>query len=328
MNKLLSQDEVDSLLSGLDTGDIPTEAESADEDSDLERFDWGTQGKDIRGSMPLLEVINSRFSQRLRGTLSGILRKMVDVTPDPLDIIKFSKFQRSLPVPTSMHLFKIEPLRGTGILVVESRLVFGLVEAFFGGNGTGSTKIEGRDFTSIERRIIGKVVQIALQNLMETWEEVHPIKTDFIRSESNPLVVNVVPAEELLLLFKFEIELNKPMGTITICIPYSSFQPIRHKLAGGYRDEEEDEQIDQVWVNRLRDQLMWSEVEIVVDLGAASLSIRDFLNLKTGDIIILENNTKKPLLAKAGGIPKYAGFVGQLNNKKAFRVEHPIVYQS
>ena len=328
MNKLLSQDEVDSLLSGLDTGDIPAETDYPESDTDLERFDWATQGKDIRGSMPLMEVINSRFSQRLRGSLSSTLRKMVDVTPDPLDIIKFSKFQRSLPVPTSMHLFKIDPLRGTGILVVESRLVFSLVEAFFGGSGTGSTKIEGRDFTSIEKRIIGKVVQIALMNLMETWEEVHPIKTEFIRSESNPLVVNVVPAEELLLLFKFDIELNKPMGTITICIPYSSFQPIRHKLAGGYRDEEEEAQIDHVWLNKLRDQLMATEVEIVVNLGSADLSIRDFLNLKTGDIIVLENNAKKPLQAMAAGIPKYSGFIGRLNSKKAFRVEQPITYQT
>jgi len=324
----LSQDEVDSLLSGLDTGDIPVETESGDSDMDMERFDWATQGKDIRGSMPLIEVINSRFCQRLRGTLSSVLRKMVDVTPDPLDIIKFSKFQRSLPVPTSMHLFKIEPLRGIGILVVESRLVFSLVESFFGGSGTGSTKIEGRDFTSIEKRIIGKVVQIALTNLMETWEDVHPIKTEFIRSESNPLVVNVVPAEELLLLFKCEIELNKPMGTITICLPYSSLQPIRHKLTGGYRDEDEETQIDQVWLNTLRAQLMGAEVEITVDLGSASLSIRDFLNLKEGDIIVLENNAKKPLLAKAGGIPKYTGFVGHLKNKKAFRVEEPIIYRT
>ncbi|MBN2126546.1 MAG: flagellar motor switch protein FliM, partial [Deltaproteobacteria bacterium] len=131
MNKLLSQDEVDALLKGLDTGDIETEQEPDEAETDLEIFDWTNQGRNIKGNMPLLEVVNSRFGQKFRGTLSSALRKMVDVNPDRIETIRFAEFQRSLPVPTSMHLFKMEPLRGMGILVIESRLVFSLVEAFF-----------------------------------------------------------------------------------------------------------------------------------------------------------------------------------------------------
>ena len=250
MNKLLSQDEVDSLLRGLDTGDIGAvddfELESKD---DLDSFDWATAGLNIRGNMPLLEVVNSRFSQKLRGSLSNSLRKMLDITPDPIETVKYSDFQRSLPVPTSMHLFKMEPLRGLGIIVVESRLVFSLVEAYFGGTGIGATKIEGREFTSIENRIIEKVVHMALNNLVEAWEDVHPIKTEFVRSESNPLVVNVIPGEELLISTKFEIELSKVLGNIIICFPYASYQPIRHKLAGDYRDEEQVTQMDRNWLS-------------------------------------------------------------------------------
>jgi flagellar motor switch protein FliM len=327
LNKLLSQEEVDSLLSGLDTGDIQVEEEGTFDD-ELEAFDWATQGKDIRGTMPILEVVNSRFSTKLRGSLSTALRKMIDVTPDPLDMIKFSKFQRSLPVPTSLHLFKMEPLRGTGLMVVESRLVFSLVEAFFGGSGIGSTRIEGRDFTSIENKIIRKVVQIALMNMIEAWEEFHPIKTEFIRSESNPLVVNVVPGDELLLASKFEIELNKPLGSITICVPYASYQPIRHKLSGGYQDVEEEPQIDQAWLGKLKQRLMSTEIEVSIDLGKARLSVRDFLNLKRGDIIVMENKHKHPLTAKTEGIPKYEGFIGRLNSKKAFRIERSVSAQT
>ena len=238
MNKLLSQDEVDSLLKGLDTGEVESDDDLDEQDLDLESFNWANSGLNIRGNMPLLEVVNSRFSQKLRGSLSSSLRKVIDVTPDPLTTIKYSDFQRSLPVPTSMNLFKMEPLRGSGILVIESKLVFSLVEAFFGGSGSGATKIEGREFTAIENRIIDKVVQMALINIMEAWEDVYHIKTEFVRSESNPLVVNVVPGEEMLISSKFEIELNRPMGTVIICVPYSSYQPIRDKLAGGYRDEE------------------------------------------------------------------------------------------
>jgi len=325
VNKLLSQNEVDSLLKGLDTGEIDDVQDFDDLGEDLESFDWATSGLNVRGNMPLLEVVNSRLAQKLRGSISTSLRKMVDVTPDPLETIKYGDFQRSLPVPTSMQLFKIEPLRGTGILVIESRLVFSLVEAYFGGNGAGSTKIEGREFTSIENKIIEKVVHMALMNLMEAWEDVHPIKTEFVRSESNPLVVNIVPGEELLISTKFEIELNRPLGTIIVCIPYSSYQPIRDKLSGGYRDEEEVSQLDQAWINSLRKKLTGTEVGVSVDLGHTHLSVKDFLNLKSGDIIVLENNFKSPLVAEADGIPLYHGYAGRYKNKKVFKVERPII---
>jgi len=326
MNKLLSQDEVDSLLKGLDTGDIETEQEFDESGANLGIFDWTSQGRNIKSSMPMLDVVTNRFSSKFRGTLSSSLRKMIDISSDPLEVIKFSEFQRSLPVPTSMHLFKMDPLRGTGIMVLESRLVFCLVEAFFGGSGTGSTKIEGREFTPIEKKIIEKVVQMALADFRDAWEEVHPIKAEFIRSESNPLVVNVVPPEEYLLSTKFEIELNKPLGTILICVPYSSFQPIRHKLAGGFR--EEDSKLDQYWVNGLRDLLIGTDVEITVDLGHAHLSVKDLLNLKKGDIIVLANNFESGLIANVEGLPKYEGFIGRFKSKKVFRVEQPIPHQN
>ncbi len=322
MNKLLSQDEVDALLNGLDSGDIDVDESPVEAGPKLEAPDWVSQRANIRGSMPLLEVVNNRFSQRLKGALSSILRKMVDINPDPITTIKFSEFQRSLPVPASMHLFKIEPLRGTGILVLENILAFSLVEAYFGGKGIGSMKIEGRDFTSIEKRVIEKVVQEALIKLVEAWEDVHPIKTEFIRSESNPLVVNVFPREELLLSSKFEVELNKPLGTITVCIPISSIQSVRHKLSVGYRSEEPE--VDQVWLSNLKDQILKTKVCMNIDLGRTTLTVRDLLNLKEGDIILLDKDFQDALMAYVEGIPKYEGYVGRFKNKKVFRVERPL----
>ncbi|MBW2302786.1 MAG: flagellar motor switch protein FliM [Deltaproteobacteria bacterium] len=325
MNKLLSQDEVDALLKGLDAGDIETEQDTEEPDEEFETFDWTAQGKQIKTRFPLLEVVHGRFCQKFRGTLSSALRKMVDVTNNPIGTIRYSDFQRSLPVPTSMHLFKMEPLRGTGILVIESRLVFALIEAFFGGSGTGSTKIEGRDFTPIEKRMIEKVVQMALVNLTESWEDVYPIKTEFIRSESNPLVVNVVPGEELLILAKFEVELNKPLGNITMCVPVSTFQPIRQKLSGGYRDE--DYKVDSEWLNTLREQVEETEVELSVFLGRTELAVRDLINMREGDIIILDNEFRKPLMATVEGVPKFNGYAGRWKNRKVFKVEHPILWE-
>ena len=210
------------------------------------------------------------------------------------------------------------------ILVIESRLVFSLVEAFFGGSGVGSTKIEGREFTIIEKKIIDKVVHMALFNMMEAWEDVHPIKTEFIRSESNPLVVNAIPGEELLISSKFEIELHKVLGNIIVCVPYSSYQPIRHKLAGGYRDDVEETQLDRVWIDKLQRLLKDIKVGLSVDLGRTSLTVKDFLNLREGDIIVLDNDYHKALLAMIEGIVLFEGFPGRYKNKKVFKVEEQI----
>lgn len=329
MNKLLSQDEVDSLLKGLDTGDIDIsdDFDMSDEDLDIDSFDWATAGLNISGSMPLLEVVNSRLGHKLRSSLSNSLRKMLDVTPDPIETVKYSDFQRSLPVPTSMHLFKMEPLRGMGIIVVESRLVFSLVEAYFGGTGVGTTKIEGREFTSIENRIIDKIVQMALHNLVEAWEDVYPIKTEFVRSESNPMVVNVIPGEELLISTKFEVEMSKVLGSVIVCFPYASYQPIRHKLAGDYRDEEEPTQLDRTWIEGMEYQLRGTEVTMNVGLGNTALSVGDFLNLREGDILILENNYQKPLIATVEDVKLLEGYAGRYKNKKVFKVERPYIEQ-
>jgi flagellar motor switch protein FliM len=323
LSQLLSQEEVDALLSGLDSGEIESGEEPAAAEEKLDLFDWTTQEKDVKGSMPLLGVVNNRFSQKLKSALSTSIRKVIEVTQGPLEMVKFKHFKQSLPIPTSLHLFKMDPLRGTGLLVIESHLVFNLVEAFFGGKGTGSTKIEGRDFTPIENKIIEKVVHTALTNLMDAWEDIHPIKTEFIRSESNPMVVNVERPDEYLVSVKFDIELAKPLGSITLCIPSSSFQPIRHKLAGGYQ-KDDDGEVDHFWINNLRGRLRETVLELSVDLGSTRLSIRDLLNLKEGDILVLDNTYKYPLTAKVEGIPKFRGYAGRTHERKVYKVEEAL----
>lgn len=318
MNQILSQDEVDALLRGLDNGEIDTEKELSDTETACHRFDWTTQGRNLKGNMPVLGLINGRFAQKFRHALSGYLRRMVEVEPGPIEMIKFEEFQRSLPIPTSFHLFKMDPLRGTGMLVIESRLVFNLVEAFFGGPGTGSIKLEGRDFTPIEKKIIDKVVSTAMTNICEAWEEVHSVRTEFVRSESNPLSVNVVPPSEYLITVKHEIELNKSAGSIMICLPYSSIQPIKDKLSGEYMDE--DGETDNFWISTLQEQLQETNVELTVDLGCTNLSIHEFLNMKAGDILILDKNVRTALTARVEGIPRLEGHAGKFGNKRVFRV--------
>ena len=322
MNQILSQDEVDALLKGMDSGDVETESETLEAEEEYESYDWSNQGRNVKGSLPLFVLANQRYAHRLKNSLSNALGKLVDIDAGSLEMIKFEEFQRSLPLPTSIHLFKIEPLRGLGMLVIETRLVFSLIEAFFGGNGDGSAKVEGRDFTPIEQKIIEKVVNIALADMEKAWKDVYPLKTIFVRSETNPQGVNVMPPDEFLISVKFEVELKKAAGNITLCIPYASIQPIREKLAGGYQKDESEQ--DKKWVSLLRQRIYESKVDFSVDLGKSNLPVKDFLNMKEGDILVLNKSFQEKLLARVQGIPKYEGYAGRYGRKKVFRVANTL----
>ncbi len=321
MNQILSQDEVDALLKGMDSGEVETESDIPEVEEEYESYDWKGQERKLKGKMPLFVLANQHYANRLKNSLSNSLGKMIDVDAGPLEMIKFEEFQRSLPIPTSLHLFKIDPLRGHGMLVIETRLVFSLIEAFFGGTGTGAAKVEGRGFTPIEQKIIGKVVNIALKDMEMAWKELYPLKTAFVRSETNPEGI-IMPPGEFLISVKFEVELMKAAGNITLCIPYTSIQPIREKLDGGYQSDENEQ--DGNWVSQLRERIFESQVDLKVDLGKSSLPVRDFLSLKEGDILILNNSFREKLLAHVEGIPKYQGYAGRHGRKKAFRVANPL----
>ncbi len=322
MNQILSQDEVDALLKGMDSGDVETESETLEAEEEYESYDWSNQGRNLKGNLPLFVLANQRYAHRLKNSLSNALGKLVDIDAGSLEMIKFEEFQRSLPLPTSIHLFKIEPLRGLGMLVIETRLVFSLIEAFFGGNGDGSAKVEGRDFTPIEQKIIEKVVNIALADMEKAWKDVYPLKTIFVRSETNPQGVNVMPPDEFLISVKFEVELKKAAGNITLCIPFASIQPIREKLAGGYQKDESEQ--DKKWVSLLRQRIYESKVDFSVDLGKSNLPVKDFLNMKEGDILVLNKSFQEKLLARVQGIPKYEGYAGRHGRKKVFRVANTL----
>jgi flagellar motor switch protein FliM len=187
MTQVLSQDEIDALLKGMSGGEIETETETAaEEEEGIISYDLTNQEKIIRGRMPTLEIINQRFCRLFRSSLSSMLRKVADISALSVDTIKFGEFLKSLPVPASLHLFRMEPLKGYSLITIESKLVFALIDIFFGGDGTSTLKVEGRDFTPIEDRMIKRVVVNALKDYTESWKPVHAINFEYSRSEMNP----------------------------------------------------------------------------------------------------------------------------------------------
>jgi len=317
MSKILNQDEVDALLRGISGGEIETEEEAAAETKGFVAFDLANQDRIIRGRMPVLEIINDRFSRLCTSALANTMRKRVDVNPISIDMSKFGDFLRSLPVPTSINIFKIDPLRGNALLVVDTRLVFSLVENFFGGAGS-QPKIEGRDFTPIEQSIIVKVVKIILANLEDAWRPVHEVSIELLRSEINPQFATIVPPSDVVVVISFEVELENALGSMVLALPYATIEPIRSKLYAAFQTERLE--IDHAWISRFRDRLMETPIDLNVTFGTTQITGRQLLEMKTGDILMLDQDEDDLLTGRIHGILKFYGLPGFVKGNKAFKI--------
>jgi flagellar motor switch protein FliM len=317
MSKILDQDEVDALLRGLSGGEIEAETDILEDDSGVVVFDLSNQDRIIRGRMPVLEIINDRFARLASNAMANAMRKRADVNPISIDMSKFGDFMRSLPVPTSINIFKLDPLRGNAILVVDSRLVFAMVESFFGGAGS-QPKIEGRDFTPIEQAIINRVVRIALENMEESWQPVHEVHIELVRSEVNPQFAAIVPPSDVVVVVTFEVELENAIGSLIVCLPYATIEPIRSKLYASFQTERLE--VDHAWIARFKERLMETPVEVLVRFGRSQITGRQLLSLKPGDILMLNNDVDDLLEAEIQGVRKFQGIPGLVKSNKAFQI--------
>jgi flagellar motor switch protein FliM len=286
-------------------------------------FDLSNQDRIIRGRMPVLEIVNDRFARLYTNALANTMRKRVDINPISIDMSKFGDFMRSLPVPTSISIFKMDPLRGNALLVVDSRLVFALVENFFGGAGS-QPKVEGRDFTPIEQAIVDRVVKIALANMEDSWKPVHEVHIEMIRSEVNPQFAAIVPPSDVVIVVTFEVELENAIGSLICCLPYATMEPIRSKLHASFQSERLE--VDHAWISRFKERLFETPVDMLVRLGRTKITGRQLLQLQVGDILLLDTDEDDLLEAEVETVRKFYGIPGRVKGNKAFQVikEEPI----
>jgi len=325
MSEILSQDEVDSLLDGLDSGEVETETDTAKPEvaDGITVYDFTSQDKVVRARMPTFDVINERLSREVRATLSSLLQTNVDVSANPFDTLKFSEFVRSLPVPTSLHVFRMEPLRGLGLVVLESQLVYNLIDTFFGGEALGKARVEGREFTTIEEVMIKKAVLAVLKNIEASWAPIEPVKASLIRSEMNPQFTAIVLPTDLVLVTRFEIELEQSAGNLVVCYPYSMIEPMRHKLSSGVQAETEE--IDSNWRRRIREVILDSVVEVRFQLGRTEITGERLVYMQKGDVIQLDKDASEPLSCFISGLEKLTGYVGVQRGFQAFKVKDKII---
>ncbi|HEY5799437.1 MAG TPA: flagellar motor switch protein FliM [Burkholderiaceae bacterium] len=314
-DSFLSQEEVDALLKGVN-GD-QDEAQAPEEVSGVRTYNLATQERIVRGRMPTLEIINERFARLLRVGLFNFLRRSAEVSVGSVRVSKYSEFIRNLVVPTNLNLVHIKPLRGTALMVFDPGLVFLLVDNLFGGDGRFHTRVEGRDFTQTEQRIILKILEIVFEAYTKSWEPVFPVEFEYIRSEMNTQFANIATPNEVVVTSTFTVELGSVSGQIHFCMPYSMIEPIRDALTSSLQGEALE--VDKRWIRLMTQQIQIAEVELVASLGTAKCSFHEILNMKAGDIIPL--SIPETIEATVDGVPVMECTYGLLNGQYALKVE-------
>jgi flagellar motor switch protein FliM len=326
MEQILSQDEVDALLKGISGGDIEEPEELAEaEGIGYMPYDFSRQERISQVKMPALEFINDTFLRAIRTSLTNALRRIIDIAAVPMELERFGAFVRTLPVPSSLQIFKMDPFRGHALLVLEPKLVFTFVESFLGGSALKNVRIEGRDFTAIEQRLILRVVNLLLGDLEKAWYSMQPLKVNYLRSEINPQFAKICEPEDVVVINRFEVDMDRPIGSITTCIPLSNLELVKKKLMGAFQREQNDEDLIQHRI--LSENILNVPVDVKVELGRTHIPAGEILGLEPGDIIQLDRRKDDLLPAYVSGVRKYMGTPGIHRGQKALLIKRRVLDQ-
>ena len=321
--QILNQEEIDALIQGVDEGAVPITPDQAPQPNGrVERYDLGTQTRVVRGRMPTLEMINDRFARQFRSGLFNMLRRSPEITIAPVRVQKFSEYTQAMQVPSSLNLIKLEPLRGTALMVFDAKLVFAIVDNFFGGNGRFA-KLEGREFTLTEGRVIQMVMRQAFADLQEAWSMCAELKIEYLSSEINPHFASIVSPLEIVIVTALKIGLEGGGGEMHITMPYSMIEPIRDLLDSGVHGEHLER--EEKWVNTLREEAESVEVELVPRLGNAQVSLGRLLDMKPGDVIPCDFDGNVTIFAE--GVPVVLGTYGASRGQQAVKVVQRVTRQ-
>ncbi|GHA90223.1 flagellar motor switch protein FliM [Lysobacter bugurensis] len=315
MSDLLSQDEIDALLHGVDSGVVEVE-EPPPPTGEARSYDFASQDRIVRGRLPTLEMINERFSRTWRIGLFNLLRRSADLSVRGIDMIRFGEYMHSLQVPNNLNLVKMKPLRGTAMVVFEPRLVFTVVDNFFGGSGKYHTRIEGREFTPTEMRVIQLLLKQTFTDLAEAWAPLMPVEFEYLNSEINPHFANVVGPREYIVVCRFHVELEGGGGDVHIAMPWSMLEPIRELLDAGVQSDRVEK--DESWERALRAQLQDAEVELSSALAKRTITLRELCRLRVGDVIPIDLPPSVTLEVEKTAL--FSGEFGFHNGRNAIKV--------
>ena len=312
----LSQEEVDALLEGV-TGESQKIADESVDVGPIRDYNLASQERIVRGRMPTMEIVNERFARNFRIGLFNLLRRSPEISVGALNVHRYSNFLRELAVPTNFNIVAIRPLRGSGLIVCEPTLVFGVIETLYGGVGKFQTRIEGRDFSATEQRVINRLVEVITEEYKKAWRGIYPIELDYQRSEMQPQFANIATPSEIVVSTAFQLEIGEISGAIHICMPYATLEPIRDVLFSTTQGDSVE--VDRRWVKVLKREIQAAEVTLVAELAKATATVEELLAMKPGDFIELDRTPR--IQATIGNVPIFECQYGTHNSKYAIRVE-------
>ncbi len=311
----LSQDEVDALLKGV-TGEAD-EVEAAVETEGVRPYNLATQERIVRGRMPTLEIINERFARQMRLGLFNFMRRTAEISVGPIRIIKYNEFIRNLVVPTNLNMVQAKPLRGTALFIFDPSLVFLIVDNLFGGDGRFHTRVEGRDFTQTEQRIIQRLLAVVFEEYEKSWKPVYDLKFEYMRSEMNTQFANIATPNEVVVVTTYNIEFGPTSGEFHICMPYAMIEPVRDLLYSSMQGDHLE--VDKRWLRLLAQQVQTAEVELTAVLGRSAVTFNQILKMRAGDVIALD--IPESITATVDGVPVMDCHYGLFNGQYALKVE-------
>ncbi|MCK6403154.1 MAG: flagellar motor switch protein FliM [Sphaerotilus natans subsp. sulfidivorans] len=320
----LSQDEVDALLQGM-TGDVPvaeTEGVRPPKGS-VREYNLASEDRIVRGRMPMLEVINERFSRNVMPALTEFAQRNLEISVGEVKVQKYSAFLRETMVPTNFNVVSMRPLRGSALFVCDPTLIFAFIDALFGGVGKFPARIEGREFSGTEQRVIMRIVEILLREYNKAWQGIYPLELTYQRSEMQPQFVNIAAAGDVVVSTVFTIEIGESVGSVRVCIPYANVEPIRDVLRSNNQGEAPG--ADKRWISLLSDQIQSAEVELVAELAKAPATVEQLLAMKVGDFIELDLG--KTIKAHVDGVPVLEAGYGTSGGHYAIRIERVLTNQ-
>lgn len=311
----LSQADIDQLM-GLSSGEDESTKEQSSSHGPT-AYKLGLQEKIVRGRMPALELINERIARNLRLDLFNLLQKTVEVSISPIVIQKYSEYIKHQVMPSALNVVNIKPLRGAALITLDPQLVFSVVDSMFGGGGQFHTRVEGRDFSDTEQRILLKILNVIFHSTETAWKSLYQINMEHVRTESQSQFINIATPSEPVITTSFTIELGAKTSTFNMCFPYSMIEPIKDILSSSLQSESGN--TDLHWKKTLTRNLDDVQVELVVPLTTATITLNNLMKLKPGDVLVCTEPTS--VTGLINNIQVLTGKVGSKNGHSAVQID-------
>jgi flagellar motor switch protein FliM len=320
MSQILSQDEIDALLKGIAEGDVELESEETSRAAgEACPFDLANMARSKKEDLPTLQFVYERLGKALTSALTLFIEREVEVTAGKVQNTEYRELTKNLPLPTNLNLVTTENLRGFLILIFDVKLIFSVLETIFGGSRLSAPKIEGREFTKIELKVVKKLIDVVLLQLEKAWSPVYEIRCKYSRSEMNPNYLSVVAPEEIVSLCELSVTVDDISTWIKVCVPYSVLEPVKNILV--MAPSRGDREIKQRWEKQLKSRILGVPLELTATIGRKRMSLQEFVSLKEGSLILVDRHVNDRLPLEINDTARLKGKLGLFKGNKAIKIE-------